>query len=111
LLLRQLDAELAGCPVVGDVRGRGLIVGIEIVEDRRSRSPSPQRTAAIVYRCFELGLISIYTGVNHNVIELTPPLNLREADVRLAVAIIGQAVDDVVHGRFDAGKLDGYEGW
>jgi 4-aminobutyrate aminotransferase len=110
-LLHQLETELADCGNVGDVRGQGLILGIEIVEDRGSRRPAPRLTAQIVYRCFELGLISIYTGVNHNVIELTPPLDVDEADARLAVSIIRQAIDDVAEGRFDARKLAGYAGW
>lgn len=110
-LLAALEAALADCPNVGDIRGQGLIAGIEIVEDRRSARPAPRLTAAIVYRCFELGLIAIYTGLNHNVIELTPALGLPEADSRLAVAILREAIDDVVAGRFDDRKLTGYADW
>jgi 4-aminobutyrate aminotransferase len=111
LLLRELRARLVDSPVVGEVRGQGLIIGIEIVQDRESRRPSSDLTAAIVYRCFELGLISIYTGLNHNVIELTPPLDTSPADAFAAAEIVSQAVDDVVGGAFDARKLEGYAGW
>jgi 4-aminobutyrate aminotransferase len=110
-LLAQLEAELAGYDVVGDVRGRGLIAGIEIVESRESRSPAPRLAAALVYRCFELGLVTIYSGINSNVIELTPPLTITEDDAAMAARIIRCAIDDVAAGRFDHGKLAPYQGW
>lgn len=110
-LLGQLRARLERHELVGDVRGSGLILGIELVEDRASREPAREQTRAVVYRCFELGLISIYSGTRSNVIELTPPLTLTQEDAELAVAILDTALDDVASGRFDTAKLRAYEGW
>jgi 4-aminobutyrate aminotransferase len=111
LLLARLQERLARADIVGEVRGRGLLVGIELVTDRVSRDPAGRHAAAVVYRCFELGLITIYTGVDGNVIELTPPLALTEADAELAAELIEQAIDDVSCERFDLGKLSAYQGW
>jgi 4-aminobutyrate aminotransferase len=105
-------AELTrGCDIVGDVRGRGLIIGVELVEDRASRRPARQLAGAVVYRCFELGLLVIFTGLAGNVIELTPPLTITDAEADEAAAILARAIDDVANGRFDDGKLAGFVGW
>jgi 4-aminobutyrate aminotransferase len=58
-MLERMQARLERHPVVGDIRGAGLILGIELVEDRASRRPAPEHARAVVYRCFELGLVSI----------------------------------------------------
>jgi 4-aminobutyrate aminotransferase len=110
-LLERMHARLRRHAVVGDIRGAGLILGLELVRDQTSRRPAPEHARAVVYRCFELGLLSIYTGTAHNVIELTPPLTVTEEDAELAVGIIDQALDDVIEGRFDVTKLNRYEGW
>jgi 4-aminobutyrate aminotransferase len=110
-LLSLLGAELEDCDIVGDIRGQGLIVGIEIVESRDSRTPASGLAAALVYRCFELGLVTIYSGVHSNVIELTPPLTITAEDASMAARIVRRAVDDVVAGRFDTAKLAPYQGW
>src|SRR6202035_3035613 len=66
-LLSRLQAELGAFDLVGDIRGKGLITGIEIVESRDAPTPAPKLAAALVYRCFELGLLTIYSGVHSNV--------------------------------------------
>jgi 4-aminobutyrate aminotransferase len=98
-------------PLIGDVRGRGLIAGVELVEDRATRQPARRKTHAVVYRCFELGLVTIYAGVYGNVIELTPPLVLTDQELALGLGILDQALGDVEGGRFDHSKLAGYAGW
>ena len=97
--------------LVGDVRGRGLMVGVELVADRGSREPAPLDTHGLVYRCFELGLLTIYAGLSGNVVELTPPLTIGSADVEEALAIIERALSDVEAGRFDDEKLAPFAGW
>lgn len=110
-LLRDLREATAYSQIIGDVRGRGLLIGIEVVADKASRIPSRDHAAAIVYRCFELGLIVIYTGVYGNVIELTPPLTISRKETSAAVAIFEEALRDVEAGRFDRSKLARFAGW
>lgn len=97
--------------LIGDVRGRGLIVGIELVTDRASREPAPLDTHRLVYRCFELGLLTIYSGLSGNVVELVPPLTLTAEGVDEGLAIIERALADVEAGRFDDAKLASFAGW
>lgn len=85
---------------IGDVRGRGLAVGVELVTDRTTREPVPVATTAkIIYRSYQLGAAFLYVGLRANVLELTPPLTLSEAEARAGVAIIDQALHDVAAGK------------
>lgn len=98
-------------PIIGDVRGRGLMVGVELVRDRATREPAGREAARLAYRCFELGLLVIYCGLYGNVIELTPPLTITAQDVEKALAIFDEALSDIAAGRFDDAKLVPYSGW
>jgi 4-aminobutyrate aminotransferase len=98
-------------PSLGDIRGLGLMIGFELVEDRVSKAPASKLAAQLAYRCFELGLVTWYCGALGNVIEMTPPLTLTERDADEALAIYDQALADCETGRFDDAKLAPYAGW
>ena len=98
-------------PLIGDVRGRGLAVGVELVTSRQSKAPAKKETALTVYRAFELGLVLYYVGMNSNVLEMTPPLVLTRAEADRAADILDQALGDVAEGRVPDSVLDGFEGW
>jgi 4-aminobutyrate aminotransferase len=110
--LRAGLRELARAhPSIGDVRGMGLMLGFELVDDRSTKEPASRLAARLVYRCFELGLMLIYCGLLANVIEMTPALTLTRADADEALAIIDQALAECEAGRFDDAKLAPYAGW
>jgi len=83
---------------IGDVRGRGLLVGVEIVADRESKQPAPELGAAITRRCFELGLSMNITALRGmgGVFRIAPPLTITDDELDLGVAILDQAIADVV---------------
>jgi 4-aminobutyrate aminotransferase len=102
---------LAGSPGadrIGDVRGRGLAIGLELV-DPETGERDPRLAAHVVYRAWQLGAVVYYVG--GNVLEITPPLVLTEAEASRAVEIIGAAIADAAAGRVNAEEVARYAGW
>jgi len=86
----RLRDTLARCPHVGDIRGRGLMFGVEIVTDRDNRTPDPTRAEAIYYRCLDAGLsFKISAGA---VLTLSPPLVIAATDLHRALGIVEDAI-------------------
>jgi 4-aminobutyrate aminotransferase len=89
--LLRLSEMAARLPVVGDVRGRGLLMGVELVEDRESKSPAGDLAEAVYYRALDAGLsLKITMG---NVLTLSPPLVIDEADLMRGLEIVEQAIE------------------
>lgn len=98
--------------IIGDVRGRGLAIGIDLVNDRATKAPVPVATAAkIIYRAYELGCALIYVGLGGNVLELTPSLLLSEAEAEEGLAILDQAFADVAAGKVADARVAPFMMW
>ncbi len=99
-LCARLRAAAGEQELIGDVRGRGLIIGVELVSNRETKAPVPATaTGKALYRAWEPGALSIYVGFRGNVLELTPPLILTEREASDGAAIISQALHDVARGK------------
>ena len=82
--------------VIGDVRGRGLLLGVELVKDRHSRAPANELGLAITRRCLDLGL-SMNIGISPargSIWRLAPPLTVSEAEIDEGLTILDQAIRD-----------------
>ena len=88
--LERLEALKARHPAIGDVRGRGLLLGIELVKDGASKAPHPDLAEAVLYRALDEGL-SFKTTMG-NVLTLTPPLTINEADMDSALGILERCI-------------------
>jgi 4-aminobutyrate aminotransferase len=76
--------------IIGDVRGRGLMIGIELVRDRVTKERATTERDKVVDACFRRGLLVL--GAGKNAIRISPPLVLTKAQAATAVEIIDQAL-------------------
>jgi len=79
--------------LIGDVRGRGLMVGVELVRDRRTKERAGRERDAAVLAAFNRGLLLLGAGVN--VIRFSPPLVLTRAQADTAIAVFDEALTEV----------------
>ncbi|HLA17294.1 MAG TPA: aspartate aminotransferase family protein [Candidatus Limnocylindrales bacterium] len=77
---------------IGDVRGPGLMIGLELVTDRASRSPDAALLDRVRLQCAEDGLLLLYCGRASNVIRFIPPLDVTAAEVSEALAVLSNAL-------------------
>ncbi len=90
--LRALQQRF-GC--IGDVRGRGLLLGMEIVVDRQSKQPAAELGAAITRRCMEFGLsmnVVQLPGMG-GVFRIAPPLTVSDEEIDLGLDLLGRAIE------------------
>jgi 4-aminobutyrate aminotransferase len=80
-------------PSIGDVRGRGLMVGIELVKDKGTKERAPDLRSALVKRAFELGLLLLPCGTNST--RFIPALNVPRELVDEGLALIETALSEV----------------
>ncbi len=83
---------------IGDVRGRGLLRGVEIVADRATKAPASELGAAITRACMSLGLsmnIVQLPGMG-GVFRIAPPLTVSEQEIDLGVELLDKAIASVV---------------
>jgi 4-aminobutyrate aminotransferase len=80
-------------PIVGDVRGRGLMIGIELVRDRATKERATTERDALVKECFKRGLLVL--GAGRNAIRLSPPLVLTLEEADTALEILDQALSAI----------------
>jgi alanine-glyoxylate transaminase/(R)-3-amino-2-methylpropionate-pyruvate transaminase len=80
-LLGQLKSLQSRHAAIGDVRGRGLMLAIEMVKDRKTKEPDKEKTSAVFERCREQGIILSKSGPNQSCLRMVPPMCLSLADV------------------------------
>jgi 4-aminobutyrate aminotransferase-like enzyme len=87
--LKQALGEVArDHPLIGDVRGLGLYLGVELVRDPESRDPAAGHATRVANRMRERGVLISTDGPDHNVLKIKPPLQFNEADAdRLAATL------------------------
>jgi alanine-glyoxylate transaminase / (R)-3-amino-2-methylpropionate-pyruvate transaminase len=79
--------------LVGHVRGMGLMLGIELVEDRTTKSPARDACARILESCRDLGLLVGKGGLHGNVLRIKPPMCITSADTRFLLDVLDRALE------------------
>jgi 4-aminobutyrate aminotransferase len=77
--------------IIGDVRGRGLMVGMELVKDRSTKAYNPDASRKLVDTAFQHGLLLL--GCGKSVVRLAPPLVIDETDIDRGLELLGQVFD------------------
>lgn len=95
--------------IIGDVRGLGLSIGVEIVKDKLSKEKDIKGTLKICYRCYENGVLLI--SLNGNVLRIQPPLIIKKREMMMALKVIEQSIDDYVKGKIPDEVLNSVQGW
>ncbi|MBI5411353.1 MAG: acetyl ornithine aminotransferase family protein [Nitrospirae bacterium] len=90
---RELDKFKTHHRLIGDVRGMGLMIGIECVRDRETKEPAVQERNEVVQRCFRKGLLLL--GAGQNVIRIVPPLVVTRKEADVALEILDGVLSDV----------------
>jgi alanine-glyoxylate transaminase/(R)-3-amino-2-methylpropionate-pyruvate transaminase len=78
--------------LVGDVRGAGLMLGVDLVKDRGTKEPAKEECARVLETCRELGLLLGKGGLHGNVLRIKPPMCLNEADADFLVEVLDEAL-------------------
>jgi 4-aminobutyrate aminotransferase len=98
----QLQAGLHGLwekyPLIGDVRGKGLMQGVELVADRETKEPAPQAVNQLFEATKARGLLIGKGGMYNNVLRISPALIATPEDVEMALAILDHAFGEVQEG-------------
>ena len=87
--LRELQASHE---LIGDVRGLGSMVAMELVEDRATKEPAKAAATRAIEECYRRGLIALKAGTYDNVVRLLPPLSIEDHLVDRGLELLGEAV-------------------
>lgn len=79
---------------IGDVRGKGLMLGVELVEDRKTKAPASARTADVFERAKNLGLLIGKGGIAGNVLRIKPPMCITREDVDFMIRVLDIALSE-----------------
>jgi 4-aminobutyrate aminotransferase-like enzyme/Ser/Thr protein kinase RdoA (MazF antagonist) len=82
-------------PEIGDVRGLGLFMGVELVRDREKRTPATEETTQLIERVKLDGILLSEEGPHHNVLKIKPPMQFKETDADLLLGAVDRALYEI----------------
>ena len=93
-LFEGLDRFKDHYPIIGDVRGCGLFLGVELVKNRQTLAPAAEEASFVVNRMREHGILLGIDGPYHNVIKIRPPMPFSASDADLLVAAMDKILEE-----------------
>ncbi len=94
-LFAGLERLKAKHKIIGDVRGKGLLLGVELVKDRATKEPAKAECAQVLEACKEMGLLLGKGGLHGQTIRFSPPMCLNAADADFLLAVLDQALSQL----------------
>jgi len=108
-LMERFRALQDSYPLIGDVRGKGLSIGVDLVKDGKTRERHGEAAAKICYQAWQKGLLlSFFSG---SVLRIQPPLVITREEADRALEIIEEAMRDFLAGRISDEVLKTVKGW
>jgi 4-aminobutyrate aminotransferase len=92
-IMPRLKRIMNKSKIIGDVRGKGLMIGIELVKNKKTKEPAPEYASRVAMECFKLGMMILTCG--HNSVRFIPPLGIDEEVADKALKIFQKAVQRV----------------
>jgi 2,2-dialkylglycine decarboxylase (pyruvate) len=77
---------------IGDVRGRGLLIGLDLVQDRATKAPAPKLAQRVARTCLELGMMTSVVRGGFGIFRIAPPITVDKAEIDLALEIFDRAI-------------------
>jgi 4-aminobutyrate aminotransferase/(S)-3-amino-2-methylpropionate transaminase len=94
-VMRRLQELKSKHQLIGEVRGKGLMIGLELVKDLKTKEPAPSETAKIRDLCRQKGVLVGHGGVMGNVLRIQPPLVISQDQLDTAIQAIDRSFDEV----------------
>jgi 4-aminobutyrate aminotransferase len=91
--LKRINELKERCALVGDVRGKGLMIGVELVEDAESKKPAAQKAAEVILRSWKRGVVAVTCGAS--TIRIVPPLTIQREMLDSALDIVEDTIEEV----------------
>jgi 2,2-dialkylglycine decarboxylase (pyruvate) len=82
---------------IGDVRGRGLLLGLDLVKDRRTRAPDPELAQRVARECLDLGMMTSVVRGGFGIFRIAPPLTIDPGEIDLGLEIFDRALARALH--------------
>ena len=92
---QRFDAFNEQFEIVGDVRGLGPMLALELVKDRETKEPADEAAKALVQACLKKGLVILACGTLGNVIRILMPLNIGEPELEKGLAIMEEGLAEI----------------
>jgi 4-aminobutyrate aminotransferase/(S)-3-amino-2-methylpropionate transaminase len=81
--------------IIGEIRGKGAMLAMELVKDRRTKAPATDQAKALAQRCFEKGLVILSCGNFGNVIRILTPLVITDAQLEKGLGILEESLKEI----------------
>lgn len=82
---------------IGDVRGRGLLLGLDLVKDRRTRAPDPELAQRVARECLDLGMMTSVVRGGFGIFRIAPPITIEAEEIDLGLEIFDRALARSLH--------------
>ena len=93
-LISQLKLLQKDHPIIGDVRGSGFFIGMELVKDRDSLEPAPEHASYITERMKEKGILISTDGLYRNVLKIRPPMVFSQDNAEFMMSVLGEVLSE-----------------